>query len=145
MQHSEKLQPGLTELQLRIDWSELDLFGHVNNVMFMKYIQASRVHYWEQIGLYQHFLRTKQGPMLAAVNCDFKKPLFYPGNIHIEARMVYIRNSSFSLRHRILNEQREIAAEAEDVMVMFDFNENRKLTFPQEFRDAVERVEGRKF
>ena len=34
-------------LHLRIDWSEMDVFGHVNNVMFMKYVQAARVHYWE--------------------------------------------------------------------------------------------------
>lgn len=36
-----------TELNLRIDWSELDLFGHVNNVMYAKYMQASRVHFME--------------------------------------------------------------------------------------------------
>lgn len=34
-----------TSLELRIDWSEMDLFGHVNNVAFFKYVQASRVNY----------------------------------------------------------------------------------------------------
>jgi acyl-CoA thioester hydrolase len=27
------------KLQLRLDWSELDYFGHVNNVSFFKYIR----------------------------------------------------------------------------------------------------------
>jgi len=35
-----------SKLPIRIDWSEMDLFGHVNNVMYFKYIQASRVNYW---------------------------------------------------------------------------------------------------
>lgn len=28
-----------TNISLRIDWSELDAFGHINNVMIMKYVQ----------------------------------------------------------------------------------------------------------
>ena len=30
-----------TQITLRIDWSELDLFGHVNNVAFHKYAQTA--------------------------------------------------------------------------------------------------------
>lgn len=128
-------------IQLRIDWAELDLFGHVNNVMFMKYIQAARVNYWEKIGLYQEFLEMKKGPMLASVNCDFKKPLFYPGQVTIRTRMEFIKNTSFGFHHVLLNENGEIAAEAHDVMVMFDFNTNEKIPFPDEMRKAVNELE----
>jgi hypothetical protein len=41
------------KLELRIDWSEIDLFGHVNNLAILKYIQAARVNYLEKIGLMQ--------------------------------------------------------------------------------------------
>lgn len=132
-------------LDLRIDWAELDMFGHVNNVMFMKYVQASRVHYWEQIGLYQHFLKTNRGPMVAALSCTFKKPLHYPGAITILSRMKYIRNTSFSIAHRIVDAAGGTAAEAEDVIVMYDFNKNEKISFPDEFRTRVEDLEGRSF
>jgi acyl-CoA thioester hydrolase len=132
-------------LDLRIDWAELDMFGHVNNVMFMKYIQASRVHYWEQIGLYQHFLKTNMGPMVAALSCTFRKPLHYPGAISIFSRMKYIKNTSFSIEHCITDAIGDTAAEAEDVIVMYDFNRNEKLSFPGEFRARVEVLEGRSF
>ena len=33
-----------THISLRIDWSELDLFGHVNNIAFHKYAQTARLH-----------------------------------------------------------------------------------------------------
>ncbi|GIV28450.1 MAG: hypothetical protein KatS3mg027_2264 [Bacteroidia bacterium] len=49
-------------LKLRIDWSELDYFGHVNNVSFFKYIQAGRVNYWEKIGLIEYYKQHKIGP-----------------------------------------------------------------------------------
>lgn len=132
-------------LNLRIDWSELDYFGHVNNVSFFKYIQAARVNYWDQIGLSQSHRETNIGPMLASCQCDFKKPLFYPGEIRIQSRVDYIKNTSFSICHQILNEQGELAAEARDVMVMFDFNTNTKIPFPGNLILVIEKLEKKRF
>jgi acyl-CoA thioester hydrolase len=133
------------KLELRIDWSELDYFGHVNNVSFFKYIQASRVNYWDQIGLTQSHLETKIGPMLASCKCDFKLPLFFPGQVQIFSRVDYIKNTSFSICHKILNHKGEIAAKAVDIMVMYDFNKNEKVPFPQALKDKIEALEGRSF
>ena len=133
------------KLELRIDWSELDIFGHVNNVMFFKYIQASRVNYWETSGILRQYEGTKIGPMLASATCQFRKPLFYPGNIFVYARMEFIKNTSFGLHHQIINHNKEIVAEAHDVMVMYDFNKNEKVLFPAVLRGAVEKLEKRKF
>jgi acyl-CoA thioester hydrolase len=132
------------ELILRIDWSEMDLFGHVNNVSFFKYIQASRVNYWEKIGLTRMHEELKQGPMLASSACRFKKPLHYPGTISVQARIAYIRNTSFCIQHRIIDEQGDVAAEAEDIIVMFDYNTNDKIPFPAELRAVAENIEKRK-
>lgn len=49
-------------LELRIDWSDLDTYKHVNNVMFMKYQQSGRVNFWEASGLYELQERTNRGP-----------------------------------------------------------------------------------
>ena len=121
----------------------MDIFGHINNVMFVKYVQASRVNYWAQVGLMNDFETLGLGPMLASVACNFYKPLFFPGDITICARMAFIKNSSFGFQHIILNTAGEIAAEAHDVMVMFDFKKNHKIQFPQEVRFRVKELEGR--
>ena len=133
------------ELPLRIDWSELDLFGHVNNVAFMKYVQASRVNYWDTIGLTKLYDETRQGPMLASTACRFKKPLFYPGSIIVKARVDFIKTTSFGIHHIIVDHAGDIAAEAEDVIVMFDFNTGAKIPFPPDMRSAVEKLEGKRF
>src|ERR1700691_4567430 len=95
------------KLPLRIDWSEMDLFVHVNNVAYFKYIQASRVNYWEISGLAGSFGKTKIGPILLSTSCQFIKPLHYPGNIVIEASIEFIKTTSFGIHHRILNGQNE--------------------------------------
>ncbi len=125
------------ELKLRIDWSELDLFGHVNNVAIMKYIQASRVNFWDNTGISQLYKERNIGLMLASTSCKFKQPLFYPGNIRILAKINFIKNTSFSFHHTIYNDNGNIAAEADDVMVMYDFSKNEKVVIPDKIRDAL--------
>src|SRR6478609_8791472 len=132
-------------LQLRIDWSELDYFAHVNNVSFFKYLQAARVNYWDEIGLTQSHRETNLGPLLASCKCDFKLPLYYPGQILIRSSVDFIKTTSFGIRHQILNDQNQLAAEAQDVLVMFDFNHNKKIPIPDSLRKKIEELEGRSF
>ncbi len=134
-----------TVLSLRIDWSEMDLFGHVNNVEFFKYMQASRVNYWDEIGLTHSFRDLKIGPMLASASCQFKKTLFYPGQIKVLARIDFIKNTSFGLTHLILNENNELAGIGTDIVVLYDYNINQKMPIPIDIRNAIHLREGKIF
>lgn len=114
------------ELKLRIDWSELDLFGHVNNVMYAKYIQAARVNFMEQMGIMKSYREQKLGFMVAATSIIYLKPLFYPGDITIKSHVKEIKKTSFILVHQIYNSDMVLVATGEDVIVYFDFNKNQK-------------------
>ena len=92
------------QLKLRIDWSDLDYFKHVNNVSFFRFIQAARVNYWDQIGLTEIHANTNHGPMLASCKCDFKSPLFYPGEVTISSTVDKVGNSSFQIHHYLFGE-----------------------------------------
>jgi acyl-CoA thioester hydrolase len=133
------------KLSLRLDWSEMDLFGHINNVSYFKYIQASRINYWEQIGLATLHGDMNLGPILASTTCKFLRPLHYPGLITVQASVEFIRNTSFGIHHQILNEHGEIAAEANDIVVLYNFNTNEKVLFPDGMRKKIESIEGRSF
>ena len=133
------------EIKLRLDWSELDLFGHINNVSYFKYLQASRLNYWEQIGLTNWFSNHGIGPILASTRCEFRKPLNYPGSITVKVSVVEMRNTSFSLYHRIIDESGDLAAEGFDVVVLYDYRRNEKFPLPAELRSKVEEAEERRF
>lgn len=133
------------KLSLRLDWSEMDLFGHINNVSYFKYAQAARVNYWETIGLTQLHNDMQIGPMLASTSCNFIKPLFYPGSILIESGIEFMKTTSFGLHHRILNADNEVAAEAHDVVVMYDFKKGTKIPIPDEMRAKIEILESHKY
>ncbi|MFI5148652.1 MAG: acyl-CoA thioesterase [Bacteroidia bacterium] len=129
------------KLKLRIDWSEMDLYAHVNNVTYFKYIQAGRVNYWETLGLTSLLEKYKQGPILASTACNFRKPLFYPGNAFVETGVESVGETSFTILHRILNDEGEVAAEAKDIVVFYDFANHTKMVIPEEIRELIEKVE----
>jgi acyl-CoA thioester hydrolase len=132
------------KLSVRLDWSEMDMFGHINNVMYFKFIQASRVNYWENVKLMRDYKAQKIGPMLLSTSCHFKKPLFYPGNITLQAKVEFIKNSSMGLHHQIINDKQELAAEAHDVIVLYNFSENQTVVIPDDLRKGIEEIEGKK-
>lgn len=128
-----------SQLTLRIDWSEMDLYGHVNNVSYFKYIQAARVHFWDRMGL-GSFEKGGIGPILASTQCLFKAALHYPGTVHIQTRCPYIKNSSWGLEHHLLNEFGALCAEAQDAVVLYDFSKEEKVPIPDTMRGILEEM-----
>ncbi len=125
------------QFEVQIDWSEVDAFGHINNLAIMRYVQSTRVHAMEHIGMMQHHATTGIGPILATTSCQFKKQLYYPGTVTIFAKIDHIKTTSFQMNHIVMNEAQEIVAEAHDVLVVFDFNKNSKCPIPPSFRDKL--------
>jgi acyl-CoA thioesterase FadM len=54
----------------------------------------------------------------------------------------FIGTTSFGFAYELRNDRGEVAATAADVMVMFDYNTNRKTAFPQIFRDRIASLDG---
>ena len=104
----------------------------------MKYVQAARVKMLENLQLMQLQSEQKKGPILASVECQFLKPLFYRGQVTVYSNIDLIKNSSFKIRHTIFNENNEIAAQANDIIVFYDFIKNRKLHIDDELRGRLE-------
>jgi acyl-CoA thioester hydrolase len=136
--------PGFkTKLNLRVDWSELDLFGHVNNVSIFKYVQAARVNYCGLLDL-ATLEKTGRSFMVASTSCQFKKPVTFPGEVCIHTKISWIKNSSFQLDHCITGSAQEILAEATDVLVFFDHLQQVKLNIDDTLLKKMELLEGRK-
>jgi acyl-CoA thioester hydrolase len=95
------------------------------------------VNYWDKCGITERHLNAGIGPILASCKCDFKLPLFYPGNITIETELDFLRSSSFGFQHTLYNDNGDVAALASDVMVMFDFKKNIKVIIDEEWRHRI--------
>ena len=124
-------------IDLRIDWSDLDMYKHVNNLSFIRFMQTGRALFWEATALNKIYEETNKGPMVVSTHCDFKRSLYYPGTAIVKTKLAFIKNSSFGLDHIILNENMEVCAEGRDVAVFYDFNINETYTIPSDLREIM--------
>lgn len=124
-------------LELRIDWGDLDMYEHVNNVSYMRYLQSGRVNFWEASGIHKFYRNSNQGTMLVSTKCDFKRSLQYPGKAIVKTKLDFIGNKSFGLKHVILNENGDVCAEGNDVVVCFDFDKNETFPVPDWMREKI--------
>lgn len=129
-------------LTLRVDWSEMDLFGHINNVMYAKYIQSARVNFVEKVGIMKMLEEDKVGFMLASSALEYKRPLYYPDNIRIETTVSFIKTTSFGLQHQIFSGKGELSTIGTDILVMYDFITNQKTPVPEQIKAEITRLEG---
>ncbi|MBK9282834.1 MAG: acyl-CoA thioesterase [Sphingobacteriaceae bacterium] len=125
-------------LNINLDWSEMDLFGHINNVAYFKYAQSARVNYLESVGINTSDPENKNSFAVAHSSCQFKAPLFYPGSIKIITSVDWIKNTSLQLNHKIYNSKNELAAEITDVIVLFDYSKQQKMEIPASVRKSLE-------
>jgi len=127
-----------TSMKLRIDWSELDAFGHINNLAILRYSQTARLNYLEEIGMMQYHRERGIGPVLASTSCQFKRQLFYPGRVTVRSLVDHVRTTSFHIRHALFDDAGARVADVHDVLVLFDFNRHTKVAIPDVFHDRIQ-------
>lgn len=123
--------------ELRIDWSELDLLGHVNNLAILKYIQTARIKFLDTIGIAPMHANEGFGAIMAHVSGQFRKPLYYPGDVTVYTRVRNIKTTSFSLQNVVMDKDENVIAESEDVIVYYDFSKKEKAVIPDEIKGRL--------
>lgn len=148
-------------VELPVQWGDQDAFGHVNNVVFFRWIETSRIAYVERIGLMADPNHALPSPgehhpatghpesaaegdvILAAVSCDYRQQVTYPDTIVIGARVQRIGNSSFTMEHALYSHsQQRLVAEGQGTVVYFDYSEKKSKPLPPSIREAIAKLQG---
>jgi acyl-CoA thioester hydrolase len=120
---------------------DLDGFGHVNNAVYLTYVENARVAYLREVVGARTVAEI--GNVMAGVTLEFRAPIDYPDEIEIGVRCERIGGKSFELAHRIVRGDGRLAAEARSTQVMFDVEAERAIEVPADWRRAIEVYEGR--
>lgn len=118
-----------------IAWGDMDAFGHVNNTVFFRFFESARIAYLDRINFRGD--KSSPGPILAATHCRFRKPLIYPDDVRIGARVVEVSGDRFTMEYRIIDGRGDVAAEGGGVVVAYDYAAGAKASIPEAVRAAI--------
>ncbi len=125
-----------------IVWGDMDSYRHVNNVVYFRFFENARLEYFRQIGWFEVEQKTGIGPILAATQARFRRPLAYPDTISIGARAVDVGEDRFTLEHLIVSDvQQAVVTEGSGLVVVYHYAEARKAPLPAELRRRIEELE----
>jgi len=121
-------------------WSDNDIYGHVNNVMYYSYFDTAANRYLIEEG----GLDIEDGRIVGYVvnsGCQYHSPITYPEDIEAGVRVDRLGNSSVQYGIAIFRkEQEEAAAHGHFVHVFVERAENRSVPIPERLRQALEKL-----
>jgi len=124
------------EERIRIRWRDMDAYGHVNNAVYLNYLEEAR----------DAFVQKVLGPVtntwdfvLARVAIDYRAELTQDdGEVLVRCRLDSIGRASLRTREEVAKLDGTVSAQAESVVVARDPT-GKSRPFTDEERAALER------
>ncbi|MEO5569874.1 MAG: thioesterase family protein [Bacteroidia bacterium] len=122
-----------TPVQIR--FADVDKLGHVNNAIYLSYIEIARMDFFKELGGKIDW--SKKGVIVGRIEINYKIPVLITDVIAVKTWCTRIGNKSFDLSYSIVKTNGGIEAEvvnAISVLVCYDYELKKSVEMPEEWR-----------
>jgi acyl-CoA thioester hydrolase len=130
----------LFRTELAVRWRDLDAFNHVNNAMYLGYLEEARLRWL--LTLDGPWMDAHVAPVVASALVNFRRPIAWPEDVVVELFVDRVGNSSCTLGHRIgsVKDSSVLYCDGHVVMVWFDNRSAKSAPLPNSVRAACSTV-----
>ena len=125
---------------LDVRFRDCDAMGHVNNAVYLTYLEQARFAYWRSLwGTDLEALpRGTPGVILARAEIDYRRPVKYGDSLEIRISLEKIGRSSITSSYEILDGKGQVVAHARTVLVTYDYQLGRPVAVSEEIRARLQ-------
>ncbi|MFJ9390997.1 acyl-CoA thioesterase [Nocardioides sp. NPDC101246] len=129
-------------------WADLDMLGHVNNVVYVDYLQEARVDMLRTHARSPQTQGLAEGVVVASHQVTYLAPLLFDFTpVHVESWVTDIRAASFTMAYEIFRDQpdgtRKVYVRASTVLAPYVFaTESPRRLRPEEKANLQPYLEG---
>lgn len=106
-------------------WSDMDAFGHVNNVVFLRYLEEARIDFMFRLAQGDGSPSFSGGSVVARHEIDYKLPLVHRYEpVAIELWVTKIGAATLTIAYEIKDED-QVYVRASTVIVPYDLQAGR--------------------
>lgn len=122
-----------TYTKIQVEMGDIDQFEHVNNGVYVNYLEKGRRHWYNEAGLpVDEMLKRRIGTVILRLEILYKKELTLGEAVHIRTTPAKLGNTSFVFKQDILNGENEVVTEATVLSVMVDSVTKKSITVADE-------------
>lgn len=131
-------KPLLHIAQIPVRWGDMDSYGHVNNTLYIQYLEEARVSWFEKLGIAMNNVPT--GPLILQTLHTYLKPVVHPATLVVELYAGAVGRSSLVIEHRlgIQADPQHCYGEGYCKLVWVDHHSNTSIPLPQDIRRVME-------
>jgi acyl-CoA thioester hydrolase len=124
-----------------VRWGDMDAMNHVNNIVYLQYLESARVGYFETRGWNTRDLGpTAQGPVVVSQTFNYRRQLHYPSALDIGVACPEIRNRSFVLTYAIFRRGTDdLIGDGSSVLAWLDYGLGKAVEIPPAVRGYLTR------
>lgn len=132
-------------MPLQMRFNDIDMLGHLNNSVYLTFMDLAKTRYFQAVlGDKLHW--GEIGVVIVNINCDFCAPTFFDDVIEVETAVVAIGEKSLTLEQRVYSPDDErVRCRCRTIMSGFNTKTLTSEPISDEWREALEKYEGRKF
>jgi acyl-CoA thioester hydrolase len=128
-------------IPVEIRFADLDSMGHVNNAIYLTYIEVGRIRYFRDLNLFEDRFKTSVGPIIARSVIDYHQPITLDDNpITVYTRTVRLGSKSCDMEHVVVRThggEPQVAAVGKIVLVAYDYKANSSVPLPDSWRTQI--------
>jgi acyl-CoA thioester hydrolase len=121
----------------QVRFRDLDPMGHVNNAVFLTYIEQARVAFLAEVGAATGL--EDMNMIVARVEIDFKAPVRLGKQVEISVHATRLGTKSFDLDY-VLRVDGDVVAEAKSVQVAYDYDRREPIALPADWREKLSTI-----
>jgi acyl-CoA thioester hydrolase len=120
-----------------IRWGDMDALGHVNNIMYFRYMEIARIAWMNACGYRAE--PTSSTFVVANVFCNFLRQFEYPGDVEVSTYVGAVGRSSFDTYHemRRTDSGDTIYANGGATIVWVDALQQKAIPLPESLRQTL--------
>jgi acyl-CoA thioester hydrolase len=134
--------PWTVTAPLRPRFRDTDAMGHINNAVYVTYIEVARQEYWRAFKGDSNY---RVVPFIfARVEMDFRSEALMHELLELCIRCSFIGTKSFGFDYEIREmNTRRVVVTATSVQVFYDYAAKQSILCPPDMREHLEAFEGR--
>ena len=123
--------------EIPMRWGDMDAMGHVNNTVYFRYLEETRISWFDALGFPPE--PAGEGPVIVNAHCTFVRQLEYPGTVVCEHSVGAIGRSSFEthVTMRRADDPHTVYAEGGAKVVWVYQPEKKSRPLPDRVRRAI--------
>ena len=126
--------------KIDVRFRDCDALGHVNNSVYLTYLEQARLHYWRALWGFGSAESTAPGVIMARAEIDYRRPAHYGQVLEVKLTLAAIGTTSFTYSYDITNAEGALVASARTVQVMYDYAQSKPVPIPADIRAKMQEI-----